>query len=629
MMAELLRQDWATAFGWTLLHSLWQSLVILIFLSIALRCIPSNRSQLRYGLSSFALALFTLGSCYTFFHILNQTPAPVTQPLIINAAVQTERTLLQDSSAFNDILSQLAASIESGIPVVVTGWIIGFFIFSLRLVRGIIFTRQLISSSSPLNNEWSDYANTISKRLGISRLVTLAESGSILTPIVIGYFKPVILIPVGMLTGLTTEQLETVFLHELAHIKRRDYLVNLIQSAIETVFFFNPFTWGLSNIIRREREFCCDDLVLQQHGGAGAYAYALLQLAEVRLSKQNFAMSLAENKNQLLNRIRRIMEKSVRSRSEKGRVVIPALLVAAGLFCVSWLGIAEEKNYQENVTSVKQDTLIRKKDKKNEPKRVVRRNKKGEVHEEVTKEFEAEQRLRPLVERDVPDIPQVELPFVLPSPAPPTGPEPELPSIPDSIPGLGFHLRHQDQWEAFSENFEEHFRKRFGPLYSGDEMDASAFLKEFEEKFNSEDWFALLENFSLPADAFEHFDFEEDQAFEDLREQLEHLKELELENNAFKNLMLEQVEHLKELEISAHPFFGEKYHKEFTEYQQALQDELIKDGYLSKGEPIQSIEWSDEVFKVNGRPLKEGDKKKYQKFRSGFSAKSPFGGKRE
>jgi bla regulator protein BlaR1 len=612
MMADLFAQDWAKAFGWTLLHSLWQSFIILLFLAIALRCIPLSLSRIRYGLSSMALLLFTLASGYTFFHLLNQAPAPLVEPVMINTAIETERSLPSGSSPFRDIISQVTASIESGIPVVVTAWIIGFFIYTIRLIRGVIYTRQLICAAAPLNNEWSEYASTISKRLGIRRLVTLAESGSIVTPMVVGYFKPVILIPIGMLTGLTTEQLETVFLHELAHIRRQDYLVNLIQSAIETLFFFNPFTWGLSNLIRREREFCCDDLVLQQHGGAGAYAYALLQLAEVRLSKQNFAMRLAANNNQLLNRIRRIMEKSVRSRSEKGRMIIPALLLAAGLLCVSWLGIEEEKNYQGNNTVVKQDRLIKKKEKNDEHTRysrkpIIRKDKNGKPHEEVTEEFEGDERLRPLVERDIPDVPDAQLPPPLP-PAGPNAPHLELPSVPDSIPGLGFHFRHQDQWEAFSKNFEDNFRKRFDHLYSGEEIDASEFLKEFEEKFESEHWSAPWRNFSLPGDAFRYFNFDDNEAFEDLKDRLQHLEELE---------------------IFAHPFFHEEYNKEFTEYERLLQDELIKDGYLSQGEAIQSMEWSDEVFKVNGRTIKEGDRKKYQELRSRFSTKPPLGGKLE
>src|SRR5690606_16836980 len=106
--------------------------------------------------------------------------------------------------------------------------------------------------------------------------------------------------------------------------------INFIQSVVETIFFFNPFVWILSRLIRREREYCCDDLVVRRYGSARVYADALVQLAETRLSAHGFALSLAEEKNQLLTRIRRIMERSVNNPSGRNRIIVPALLLAVG-----------------------------------------------------------------------------------------------------------------------------------------------------------------------------------------------------------------------------------------------------------------------------------------------------------
>src|SRR5204862_7511696 len=108
------------------------------------------------------------------------------------------------------------------------------------------------------DNDWSNIVQQLARQLHIDRVIPLAQSAHINAPLVIGYIKPVIMIPVGMFSGLSPEQIETIFIHELAHIKRHDYFINVLQSIIEALFFFNPFIWIVSNIIRREREYCCD-----------------------------------------------------------------------------------------------------------------------------------------------------------------------------------------------------------------------------------------------------------------------------------------------------------------------------------------------------------------------------------
>jgi beta-lactamase regulating signal transducer with metallopeptidase domain len=138
------------------------------------------------------------------------------------------------------------AAVQRNIPLIITVWIAGLILFTARLLSGLAYTIRLTSSSLAVENEWSEYIHRTAAALGINRVIALAQSHAINSPMVIGYFKPVILIPLGMLSGLTTEQLETIFLHELAHIKRHDYLINLIQSVVETIFFFNPAIWVLS-----------------------------------------------------------------------------------------------------------------------------------------------------------------------------------------------------------------------------------------------------------------------------------------------------------------------------------------------------------------------------------------------
>jgi beta-lactamase regulating signal transducer with metallopeptidase domain len=474
-------------------------------------------------------------------------------------------------------------------PFILATWMLGFFFFAIRLSIGIWYTDKLKAEGLPLENEWSAYIKAISLELGIRHLVALAESHSIKSPMVIGYLKPVILIPAGMLTGLTTEQLETIFVHELAHIKRHDYLINFIQSFLEAVFFFNPFVWIISNLIRKERECCCDDMVIQHHGGARAYAYALTHLAEARLSTQTFALSLASDKNQLLNRIKRIMERSAKNQSGKTRILLPAILLTGGLLCISWLGVQQEKTPQADSVTAEQDTIIdNKKGAYYSRKSIITIDENGQPHEEVVEEFEGDEELRPLMEEQIPPVPDITLftPVLPPDVVTPPLPHLDIQGIPDSLPRI-FPFSDHDSWEEMAKAFEERFEE-----FALRSADAEKLMKEFEEKFQSQEWSTRFDSLKISDDVLQRL--EDFNGFDELEESLKRLRGIQLEK-------------FRQMERNL-----ENYNKEFSSYEQVLRDELIKDGYLSKKETIESLQWDDTMFKVNGRKIKDSDLKKYQ-----------------
>ncbi|MEX2230890.1 MAG: M56 family metallopeptidase [Cyclobacteriaceae bacterium] len=587
IIADLVYKDLTNAFGWALIHSVWQSMIILLIVFACLRFIPAVLSGIRYAVACSGLFLFIATSVFTFIHLMGQSTGTsplqvqVTNPEIEFAFYQEAETISPATQAF----SLISSAVQSNMPLILLVWAAGFLLFFARLSTGVLYTCKLRSEALPLENVWSEYIKIAKQKLGINRLITLGESAAISTPMVIGYFKPVILIPVGMLTGLTTEQLETIFLHELAHIKRHDYLINFVQSVIETVFFFNPFIWSLSNIIRREREFCCDDLVIRHHGGAGAYAHALVQLAEVRLSAHLFALSLADDKNQLLNRIRRIMENSVKNYSGKNRMIIPAILLLAGLFSISWLGIQQEKGFKEGPSRSDQDTVVRKNEKgaHYSGRSIITLDEEGQPHEEIP-------------------VPSVE-PVLMVIPVPPVDPvlpDVELEAIPDTIP-FGLHFKDRKQWEKFSKDFEEKFKTRFEDSYSKHQAGLSEIMKEMQEKFQSQDWLAM-EHFRFPdeailkaqEDALRNLeDFETHHTFKDLHKNLETLQE--------------NLEHMQNLDLGRWDHDGY-----LQKYDDALRKQLISDGYLSENEPVERMEWNDDSFKVNGTEIKDSDRKKYR-----------------
>jgi len=182
----------------------------------------------------------------------------------------------------------------------------GVAIFNLRHLANWFATRRMRTRgvcSAP--DIWQDRLNRARTRLRISKPVTLLESCLVQIPVVIGQIRPMILLPVGLLAGLPGEQIELILMHELAHIRRCDYVVNIVQTFIEGVMFYNPAVWWISNVIRTEREHCCDDWVVAATNNAHAYAAALAALEETRSVSPELA--IAATGGSLMKRVRRLL----------------------------------------------------------------------------------------------------------------------------------------------------------------------------------------------------------------------------------------------------------------------------------------------------------------------------------
>lgn len=184
-------------------------------------------------------------------------------------------------------------------------WFLGVLILSLRSIAGwTVVLRLKRSGTFAAPEAWQEKLAELSRRLRVSRPTTLLESCVADAPLVIGFLKPVILIPAQLLTGFSAEQLECILIHELAHIRRHDYFVNLLQTLIENLLFYHPAVWWVSGVIRAERENCCDDIVAA-HGGARAFAEALVELEQRRWTARE--AGLAANGGQLRNRVQRLL----------------------------------------------------------------------------------------------------------------------------------------------------------------------------------------------------------------------------------------------------------------------------------------------------------------------------------
>ena len=169
--------------------------------------------------------------------------------------------------------------------------------------------------ASPVTDAaWKARISRLCSALQVTRPVRVLTSAAVAVPVVVGWMKPVVLLPLGLLSGLSTPQLEALLAHELAHIRRHDYFVNLLQSLVETCFFYHPAVWWISAQIRKERENCCDDLAAEACGGVLGYASALTALEEMRGATP--AYGVAASGGPLIQRIRRILGATEKKNAE-------------------------------------------------------------------------------------------------------------------------------------------------------------------------------------------------------------------------------------------------------------------------------------------------------------------------
>ena len=323
-MSHTIPQSWiqsplAHALGWALFHFLWEGAAVAAMLWVALLC--SRRASARRRYSAACLALLAMAVVFgaTFAMELPREAAPgagiLTHVYVLDAVATANAGAAAGGSP------RLADGLAWAGPFWLAG-VIGFFFY--RLGSWLAAQRLRRVGTVAAACDWQDRMQALARAAGIARPVALLESCLAEMPMVIGYLKPAILAPLGMLAGLPSDQVEAILLHELAHIRRADYLVNLMQIAVENLLFYHPAVWWVSSVIRSERENCCDDWAAARHGDAHGYARALVTLEESPWRAPETA--LAATGGNLLRRIRRLIGKP--DGGELGFPVLPALLLA-------------------------------------------------------------------------------------------------------------------------------------------------------------------------------------------------------------------------------------------------------------------------------------------------------------
>ena len=295
-----------------LMHSLWQGTLIGLVAAIALSLLRSGSAKIRYAVSCSAMAAVILAVGVTAASVwpgghgsVRSTPA-ATIELAGGEGISSVSATINIPAPVNDVSSSNRwwrhPSINRYIFII---WVTGVMLLSVyhllgwRRARG--FARR---GTSPVPPEWHTRFEQLCDELRFRRLLSLLSSSLVKVPCVVGWVKPVILVPVSMFTSLSPSDIEMILVHELAHVRRYDVLVNMIQAAMETLFFFNPAIWWLSRQIRIEREDCCDEAAILRTGNRLRYARALANLEELRMFQTSFGSAITGTP--LSRRIQRI-----------------------------------------------------------------------------------------------------------------------------------------------------------------------------------------------------------------------------------------------------------------------------------------------------------------------------------
>ncbi|MFT4534284.1 MAG: bla regulator protein BlaR1, partial [Saprospiraceae bacterium] len=325
---SFLGTDLSYALGWTIIHSLWQVSLLALIMSGIHKIYRHKPSEFKYNVSLSSILLSLLFSVVTFIIYYLDVSSTAAAETIVSTTFSN--TAINKSST--SILENINNAFTNNLHHISTIWIVGIMLFSLNFVLSFGYIKYIKSTATEILDPTIQklLANT-KISIGIKKTVLFVESTKINVPMVLGHVKPIILFPIGMINMLAIEETEAIIAHELFHIKRNDYIVNMVLTIIEIVYFFHPAMWWISANIKAERENCCDDAAINYNIDSVTYAKVLVKLEEMRHAGiPSLAMPFASNKHQLLNRIKRIlnMEQTKNDIREKSVATVLLLFVA-------------------------------------------------------------------------------------------------------------------------------------------------------------------------------------------------------------------------------------------------------------------------------------------------------------
>jgi beta-lactamase regulating signal transducer with metallopeptidase domain len=329
-------EETAAILGWTIIHSLWQAtLISLLAVGVSAK-FRQKGADFRYWTHNLALWMVLACSVATYLYLHVGENASVQPTETVRMMVISDAQPLEKIGFVQYYLTQGRAFLDVQLPYLTAAWLLGALFFALRLMGGLWLVGRLRSSAkSPLPEIWQHKIQTIGKKMGLRLMVRGAESALARVPLVIGHFKPLVIFPLGVINQLAPEQVEAILAHELAHIRRNDYLLNFLQSLVELLFYYHPAVWWISANIRAERENCCDDLAISITRNPLAYAKALVEVQALQRQTRlpALALPLVKNNKHLLMRVKRVL-----NQPQNKSNIMEKMIVTSMLFGILFLG---------------------------------------------------------------------------------------------------------------------------------------------------------------------------------------------------------------------------------------------------------------------------------------------------
>ena len=396
-MQQLFQSAFLQALGKAIADSIWQMGLLFLIYQLLVFIFRIQQAAVKNFLSSlFALSGFTWFASGIFIHWkkqLNQTASLVIEDAGINNSLLSNFT---KDNRWQLLFNWLEYKLNFILPYLSVAYLFVLLWFTAKLLIQLQAANSLRSKSiTPVSDNLQSFFQFLIDSMGMQRNIQLFISYQINIPATLGFLKPIVLLPASAITHLTPAQLEAVLLHELAHIKRNDYFWNLLLSVVETMLFFNPFALLLISNARKERENSCDDHVMNFQQNAAVYAEALLNVEKVRARNPQLVMALGDNKQQLMNRVKRILNLPVEKNKISTRFL--ALIFFTLLFAITGWVIKSNKhqstvkenkevknnfNYKTNAVYISPDAVLKKND-----RAVSLRDEKRKIRIEFKKEL--------------------------------------------------------------------------------------------------------------------------------------------------------------------------------------------------------------------------------------------------
>ena len=302
------------AISWTLVHTIWQGFILAFLAGIVILTTKKSTSALRYNLLSALFLGFIVVAGLTFnYEYGNENEESVKS---LNFSIEHIKSVwtVENGTVSNNLSTLVIDFLNTNANTIVLIWFIIFCFKCFNITSNLSQIYKIRNyRNQPVSDYWKERLEALSQAIQLNKRIVLLESQLVKVPSVTGFFKPIILLPIGLLSQLPQDQVEAILLHELAHIRRKDYFVNLLQSFAEIVFFFNPGVLWLSSLIKEERENCCDDIAVSVTKCKAKFVHALVSFQEYNMKNNELIMGFGGKKNHLLNRAKRIINNDVKS----------------------------------------------------------------------------------------------------------------------------------------------------------------------------------------------------------------------------------------------------------------------------------------------------------------------------